>query len=244
LQDYIAEWQSPNFHQLHVQLALWMLIALIGVLGVSRKRLALSDFLLLAIFTYLALMAGRNIALFALVAALAMSRHLAPVMAEVGARLGFSGASSASPTRLQAWFNTAILAVVLLAAFVKVANDALPKTNTDAIAKILPVQAVDYIRQTKPPGRLFNSYNWGAYLLWDLPEYLVYVDGRTDLYNDEVIGEWLQVVRGQEGWQAILDKWDVHVILLEPAAALVGQLPYQGWREVYRDDLAVVYQRP
>jgi hypothetical protein len=120
----------------------------------------------------------------------------------------------------------------------------LPKTNADIIAETLPAHAVAYLRTNLPPGRLFNSYNWGAYLLWELPEYPVFVDGRTDLYNDEIIGEWMKVVRGEPGWQAILDKWEVHVILLEPGAAVVGQLPYNGWREAYRDDLSVVYERP
>jgi hypothetical protein len=43
--------------------------------------------------------------------------------------------------------------------------------------------------------RMFNSYNWGGYLLWELPEYPVFIDGRTDLYDDELVEEWLRVVR-------------------------------------------------
>jgi hypothetical protein len=72
------------------------------------------------------------------------------------------------------------------------------------------LEAVDFLKENHPEGRLFNSYNWGGYLLWALPEYPVFVDGRTDLYNDEIIGQWSQVVRAEEGWQEVLARWDVH----------------------------------
>jgi hypothetical protein len=118
-----------------------------------------------------------------------------------------------------------------------------PQVNEEAFEKGLPMGAVEYLRQTRPPGRLFNSYNWGAYLLWALPEYPVFVDGRTDLYNDEVIGEWLRVARAEEGWQEVLDKWDVNLVLVEPTTPLVYRLEVNGWKELYADEVAVVYGR-
>lgn len=39
-----------------------------------------------------------------------------------------------------------------------------------------------------------------------LPEYPVFVDGRTDLYNEDLLEEWLQVVRIGGGWQGVLNK--------------------------------------
>lgn len=37
LQDYIDEWQSPNFHELVVQPFIWMLLLTLGAVGASRK---------------------------------------------------------------------------------------------------------------------------------------------------------------------------------------------------------------
>ena len=107
----------------------------------------------------------------------------------------------------------------------------------------MPVGAVEYIRQAMLPGRLFNSYNWGGYLLWELPEYPVFIDGRTDLYNDEIINQWLQVVRGESGWLEALDRWEVRLVLLEPRMPVVSLLPGQGWWLLYADGTAVVYGR-
>ena len=47
-------------------------------------------------------------------------------------------------------------------------------------------------------GRSFSEYSWGGYLVWHLPEDKVFVDGRTDLFGDEIIGEWRQVVQAEE----------------------------------------------
>ena len=115
--------------------------------------------------------------------------------------------------------------------------------NNKIFQDTLPVEAVNFIKMNNFQGRLFSSYNWGGYLLWALPKYPVFIDGRTDLYNDEVINEWLQVVRAENGWQDVLDKWDVHLILLEPTMKVIDLLPGNGWHRLYSDQKAVIYAK-
>jgi hypothetical protein len=135
------------------------------------------------------------------------------------------------------------LIILILAVLLKVGLDFPLAANQEAFRQNMPLDAVAFIKQKSPPGRLFNSYNWGGYLLWELPEYPVFIDGRTDLYNDEVIGEWLQVVRAEPGWQETLDRWEVRLILLEPGMPVVGHLEEAGWQELYKDQQAVVFSR-
>jgi hypothetical protein len=80
-------------------------------------------------------------------------------------------------------------------------------------------------------------------LLWELPDYPVFIDGRTDLYNGDVIDDWLRIYNGRAGWQQALDRWQVRLALIEPAAPLAARLESAGWREIYRDELAVIYAR-
>ena len=75
LQAYIQEWQPPDFQNLSMQPFLWLLLLSLGAVGASRRRLALTDFLLLAGFSYLGFLAARNIALFALAALPPLSRY-------------------------------------------------------------------------------------------------------------------------------------------------------------------------
>ncbi len=243
LQDFILEWQSPDFHLAQAQPALWLLLMLIAALGVSRQRIRLTDFLLAAGFTYLALLAWRNLALFALALPMVITRHAADPLAEFGGRVGFHGASADRPVGLQALLNTMLLAALALAAIARAAVAFPLESNREAWRQTLPVDAVSYLEVNPQPGRLFNSYNWGAYLIWELPEQPVFIDGRTDLYNDDVIGQWLKVVRGDTGWQETLDHWGVHLLLIEPSLPLNPLLPDNGWIEIYRDEVAVIYRR-
>ena len=210
-------------------------------MGVSRRRLALTDFLIVAGFIYLSLLAWRNVALFAVLAPATLARHAAPVLDALGRKVGFYGASVARPRGVRKWLNGVLLAALVLAALAKAGTDFPAEVNENAFRKTMPVDAVAYLQEHELSGRLFNSYNWGGYLLWHLPKYPVFIDGRTDLYNDEVIDQWLQVVRGEPGWQDVLDRWDVRLVLIEPSTPLAGQLSAAGWQPVYVDEVAVVY---
>lgn len=242
LQDYIAEWQSPDFHLRSTQPFIWLLLLTFGAVAVSRRRIALTDFLLTAGFTYMALLAVRNMALFALALPPVLTRHAAPLMAALARRSGLR-LSPPSPTRWQSRLNGLIFGLLLLLVILKAASVISLDANLAEFRKTLPVDAVAFLRAESPPGRLFNAYNWGGYLLWELPDYPVFIDGRTDLYNDEIIQQWLQVVRAEPGWQSLLDTWQVRLILLEPSMPVVAHLEQNGWRKAFGDELSVVYLR-
>jgi hypothetical protein len=244
LRAYIQEWQSPDFHNLSVQPFAWLLLLTLGVAGASRRRLALSDFLLAAGFAYMGLLAGRNVALFALAAPLVITRHAEPALSLVNRWLGLRQASPSAPTKLQKWVNAFLLILLMAAAFIKGISIYPESVNWQALGKFLPVSAVEFISEDEPAGRLFNSYNWGGYLIWALPQHPVFIDGRTDLYNDEIISQWLKVARAETDWQNLLESYQVGVILIENGSTLDRVLALTpDWREVFRDELAVVYYR-
>jgi len=55
-----------------------------------------------------------------------------------------------------------------------------------AISSRYPVNAVNFLRQNPVPGPLYNNLNWGGFLMWYLPELPVAIDGRNDLYGDDL----------------------------------------------------------
>ncbi len=244
VQASIAEWQSPDFHTLQAQPFAWLLLLLVGVLGAARWPLALSDFLLVAGFGFLGLLAVRNIPLFALAAPVVLTRHAEPWLQELGEKLRRkkAGKLKAAPAWL-CWLNVAIVALVALAVLARLALVYPAAANAQALAAKMPVAAVEYIQRVRPPGKLFNSYNWGGYLLWTLRDYPVFVDGRTDLYTDGVFTEWLDAVSAKPGWQETLDKWQVRLVLIEPGWPIAQLLKSEGWQLLYEDEISVLYGR-
>lgn len=244
LQAYIQEWQSPDFHSLSIQPFLWLLLLGFAALGISTQVISLSDFLLLAVFGSMGLMAGRNIALFALAAPVVIARHLDKLLSLRVPWLNQSASSLSFNRRKLNWLNSLLFGLVFLAALLKAALVFPEEKNLAEFQRFLPVEAVQVINRAELEGPLFNSYNWGGYLLWSAPGYPVFIDGRTDLYDDEIIEQWLTVVQVKKGWEDILDKYRVNLVINETGSELTKTLRRSSeWSQVYQDPLAVVFSR-
>ncbi|MEW6568837.1 MAG: hypothetical protein AB1449_11865 [Chloroflexota bacterium] len=241
LRDYIQEWQSPNFHNLEVQPFLWLLFLTALALALSPRRPHPTELLSVFAFAYLGFLAGRNIALFALVAAPVLARHGYPALTPLLTRFG---PGRPVPARLARSVNSALFALLVLAAALKAVVPLSNAENEAILSQRLPSAAVRWIETIRPPGPLFNSYNWGGYVVWSLyPDYPSFVDGRTDLFNQELLTDYLTAWRAAPGWEAVLDRWGIRLALLEVDAPLVITLQASGWEPAYQDDQAVVLVR-
>jgi hypothetical protein len=247
LQQFIQEWQSPDFHLLQFQPFIWLLLATVAVLGFSHRRADLTDLLLVCGFSYLGLVSARNVSTAALLITPLLTRHAAAAIGELGERRPRLAAIFDPPpaARSLPWINSAILSLALLAVLLKVVDASLPATNEQYIATRVPVQAADYLEQARPPGPLFNAYNWGGYLAWRLyPKYRVFVDGRTDLYDDALLREYLTAALGQPGYEQVLDHYGVNLVLVEQGSPLAQRLAEAvSWRSLYSDSISAVFQR-
>ena len=241
LQNYIQEWQSPDFHQLQVQPFLWMLGLTVLAFIVSTRRVHPTEFVLFAALAYMSFVAGRNIALFGLALAAVLSRH---TDSAVDLMLEGSKPRDELPERYTRWINLTLVLVVALGALIKVYSPLSAGQIQEAVDRREPTRAVAYIQRYKPAGPLFNEYNWGGYILWSLyPDYPTFVDGRTDLFNDEILEEYVMAWRADPGWEDVLGKWGIQLALLDPSAPLARALAEAGWARLYQDDRAVIFAR-
>jgi hypothetical protein len=138
-----------------------------------------------------------------------------------------------------------ILIVVGAAVIVKVLIPLSPAVQQPADRAALPIGAADWIAQQRPIGSMFNSYNLGGYLLWRLwPDYPVYVDGRTDLYDDAFLREYQAVMLTAPGFEEVFDRRDVGFIVIERNAPLAIWLAQSDhWHLAYEDDQTVLFVR-
>ncbi len=241
---WIQEWQAPDFTQPQVWPFLLWWVLLVGILATGAPRMRWRHLALWLLFGLLGFRAVRNLALFALAAPMVWSASAAPWWSRVRKRMPWPRpASPRRPPTPRPGFNRLLIALAWLVAGLKLLVVNTPQAVQQTIAQTFPQDAVQYLQLVRPPGRLFNSYNWGGYLLWTLPEYPVFIDGRTDLYGDALLELWARVVQAEPGWSQVLAAYRVNLILLEPHWPLVRVLPWAGWKEVYRDDRSVIFVR-
>lgn len=245
----IAEWLSPDFHQLYAHPLLWLLFLLIFSLAYSGKRMSFVDLLKGLGFTYLFFVAQRNMGPYAIILLPILARHLTPAMESFSKAPIFENIKSkflrvSSTKQPSAKFNFIIntALVSLLAALVMI-NAYIASMPQRMDAKT-PARAVQWIKDNQPRGRIFNSYNWGGYLTWELRDYPVFIDGRADLYGAQIISEWNEIVNGTDKGLALLDAHKINLVFLEPNYPLLEKLSQHGWEKSYGDSKIVIYQRP
>ncbi len=243
LHDFIAEWQSPNFHQPIIQPFLVMLLLLLTVIARSKRQIDWTDLALLGGWLMMSLMAARHIPIFALVATPILVKHATVALeTQFGpVRLG----NLRPPSRMMNLINWFLLGIIALGPIVQVGGTFSPANLQRAEADRFPVEALAYLREHQPPGLLFNSYNFGGYLMYHLwPDYEIYVDGRTDLYDDMFLRHYLNVILARPGWEIRLLQEQIRLIVIEANAPLALRLTTStAWHKTYADDQVKIFER-
>jgi hypothetical protein len=86
-----------------------------------------------------------------------------------------------------------------------------------------PVSATEYLRETKVEGQIFSSYGWGGYLLWNLPEKKVFIDGRMPSWkfnppqgSNETVSaydDYLKIESGDMNFNEVSDRYGIEYVL-------------------------------
>jgi hypothetical protein len=214
-----------------------MLLVMTAFLALGRKRsLELFELLILVAGTALAFRIQRDAWLVVLPAIAVLSR------------MSFSERHESGPQRItmRTWewgAGAAAVAIVLALAAVR-----LPDRNAliDRMSHNFPVKACEYIVSNKLPAPLFNEYSWGSFLTWYLPEYPVVVDSRVELYGNDVLTKYFDVVGGKERLDSDPVVARAGTLLLERNSAMakaLRNLPALSsqYRLMYSDEMANVF---
>jgi hypothetical protein len=137
------------------------------------------------------------------------------------------------------------LLVVFLAAIIRIPSG---EALMNQVSQAFPVKACDFIRANQLPGPLFNTYSWGGFLIWYLPEYPVSIDGRLNLYGDEINERYFKVTSGTQRLETDPSFTRARIILLERNSGMLKALTTlpalrEQFRVAYQDDVATVLVR-
>jgi hypothetical protein len=150
----------------------------------------------------------------------------------------------------QTWkWETPLLAVLVLVVFLAAAIR-IPGSEAlmNQVSRVFPVKACDFIRANQLPGPMFNAYSWGGFLTWYLPEYPVSIDGRLNLYGDEINERYFKVIDGTQRLETDPGFTGARIILLERDSGMLKALTTlpalrEQFRVAYQDDVAAVVVR-
>jgi hypothetical protein len=101
-------------------------------------------------------------------------------------------------------------------------------------------------RMLRPGERIFNAETWGSWFELNLPRNPTFVDSRIEVFPSAIWRQYVQVSFGQEGWQQVLDRWDVAAVAADRGEQqdLIPRIMRDpGWRLAYEDEKGFVFVR-
>jgi hypothetical protein len=96
------------------------------------------------------------------------------------------------------------------------------------------------------PGRalVLNEYYFGGWLLWSARDTAPGIDGRTEIYAPQYVGDYLAAESLKGHWRQFVKDHDFDAAWLRTSTPLVWGLRSMGWTTVYRNGYSVIMVPP
>lgn len=113
-----------------------------------------------------------------------------------------------------------------------------------------PIAALKFIRLNNVQGEMFNSYNFGSYLIFDFDgNHRVFIDPRSSqLYPDDFYRNFLDAYKKPEIFEELTKRYQIGYTLIKTHSPLTGTLlkyldQAPQWKKVYQDEIATIHIR-
>lgn len=238
-----AEWQPPTIDNGTGQLFMMQVAIFLVSMYISKRRLRITEILIVLAFGYLALTSLRNVMWWGWVTAPIMAANFAywsanrkagtaapeeTPEAESGATEAGQEPSTASEQAVTSnkgtqelyGLNFILAAILIVGAFVftplwRSSNPLVPDASKTALGDSTPIKLADFLKTEHVPAPIFNYMEWGGYLEWELyPQYQLFIDGRFEARQVQVWEDYLSISRGRADWQKTLDSYNVRTLVL------------------------------
>jgi hypothetical protein len=246
----IIEWRPPRLVKegALAPFGYWLVVQAMmafAALWAARLRLDVTDLALAAVTLEMALGARRFIPLFVVVSTPLLARNAALVVRRL-----FGPAATALQSRVGAVLAATVAGVGLVVA----TRATVAQARTTSVGGLFagltyasqyPADAVAFLERNAVPGRLYNFYSWGGYLLYWMPERKVFMDGRAHaVYPTSLFLENVRVEGATPGWEAVLDQHGVDLVLVLAGYNTAVRLrALSGWQRIYDDGYAAIFVR-
>ena len=242
LMDHVEEFRSPNFHGVAERCFLMLLIVCVASLAIRGREIRASGLLTALFAIYAGITASRNVP----IASVLLVMSVAPLLSKLPVLPDLADRMTNVEFQLKGylWPVLAVLVALVIAVHGgRFGSDQVMAAHFDP--RRMPVDAVDFLSTEQIRGPFLSPDYWGGYLIYRLyPHQMVVLDDRHDLYGSEFLKSYLQTIHVENGWGVFLKQTQPRCLVLPSSSALANMIGgTQGWRSIYADSVATVFER-
>jgi hypothetical protein len=108
-----------------------------------------------------------------------------------------------------------------------------------------PVAAATAVEKLPPDARILAPDKYGGYLIYRFDgARKVFFDGRSDFYGAVFMKQYIELMEARPGWREIAAPYRFTHALLARRSSLGAALEDSGWRVLYQDEVARLFEAP
>jgi len=225
----IEEWKSLDFHTPRGRIMFCFLGLLFLFQLIRSRKWGLFELALAAMGLYSAFTYSRFLFLGAILVGPLLAKSLA------------STTPAASRRPLSPLISAALVFVILCCVAGRLRTPEQSATEGEAR---FPTQALPYLANFKPEGKVFNDFLWGGYLIWYERQIPTFVDSRVDIFEyNGTFKDYLDIIHLKNSTE-LLNKHNIQYVLFEKDAPLVYFLKAtRDWKVDYEDKTTTLLER-
>lgn len=262
IQEWLPQYSYPFLYSQLIYLALGSAAVILYIYNNLKKGRGIQAWkiLLTIVFLVLSFKSRRHFPLFYIVSL--------PLIIET-----FSQYFSNLKIFFHLWLKSLVIICLLLITVAKVQTIKFVGDPFNSFCHKYPCKAVDYLKNNAvyDNKQMLNSYGWGGYMIWVIPQRQIFIDGRLPQVAYQgwsFIEEYYSFYESKERAKANLDKHDIELVLLgikneypkvkkweniifkinenslSPKDNLKEYLNSSNeWQIIYQDETAVIYEK-
>ncbi len=137
------------------------------------------------------------------------------------------------------------------------------KNRSETIHNFYPVSAVEFLKHHSYSGRIFSIIHWNNYMLLEIPEKPIFIDGRMMVWSqsnktnelDSTFQTYIDIAILEKPFTDVFDTYCIGTVLWNNAKSnefwsknivskdLPSRLDKMEWKLTYEDAISVVYER-
>ncbi|MBN2088391.1 hypothetical protein JW964_02210 [candidate division KSB1 bacterium] len=111
----------------------------------------------------------------------------------------------------------------------------------------IPRDATIWLKENPQlPDNLWCDFNYASYFTYELPQRKMFMSNRVEDLSIDLIEDYNHISQATYNWQSLLEKYDINMVIpsVQEQPDLIEALSSApDWKEIYRDQQAVIFLR-